>query len=202
MRPTNQVINHRRAVAMPQMPQMATMPAQMPSMKLSTETQPVEEVQATNESDLQTFMAVLNQNPDPRQVKKNAFANNSDYLPIQYLESLMDEIFNGLWNLKHKGTQFAGNTVTCDVEIEAFFPTEGVWITRAGSGSAMVQIDAQTGMFKQKSIEKAYGSALSMSFKNACKRFGNLFGRNLNREDEVHQYYKEAYGNTSKIVNQ
>jgi hypothetical protein len=147
------------------------------------------------------FLSVLSQIPDERQVRTNKFANNSEYLSISYIEGLLDAIFQGKWNLRHKGMQFILNSVVCDVELEVWYP-DGTLIVRAGSGSCQVQVDAQTGEFKPKSIEKAYAASLSMAFKNAAKRLGNIFGRMLNREDEVHQYYKEAYGNNSKIVNQ
>lgn len=150
--------------------------------------------------ELQNFLTILSQNPDQRHVKTNQYAQNSLYLPVQYLESMLDAIFNGKWNLRHKGTAFVGNAITCDVELEVFYP-DGTQIVRAGSGSSIVQVDAQTGEFKPKSVEKAYGSALSMAFKNSAKRLGNVFGRMLNREDEVISYYKENYSGTAQTLN-
>lgn len=157
-------------------------------------------IQGEISPELQSFLSVLSQNPDERHVKTNPYAQNSAYLPIQYLEGMLDAIFNGKWNLRHKGTQFVCNAITCDVELEVYYP-DGTQIVRAGSGSSIVQVDAQTGEFKPKSIEKAYASALSMAFKNSAKRLGNVFGRMLNREDEVISYYKENYGGTVQTVN-
>ncbi len=160
----------------------------------------VQIIQGEISPELQSFLSVLSQNPDERHIKTNPYAQNSAYLPIQYLEGMLDAIFSGKWNLRHKGTQFVGNAITCDVELEVYYP-DGTQIVRAGSGSSIVQVDAQTGEFKPKSIEKAYASSLSMAFKNSAKRLGNVFGRMLNREDEVISYYKENYGATVQTVN-
>lgn len=155
-------------------------------------------VQANFDPEMTAILSVLSQNPDGRQIRTNQYANNSEYLPIQYLEELLDKVF-GLWNLKHKQTQCIGNAICTDVELEV--NVGGTWIVRAGSGSCQVQIDPQTGEFKPKSIEKAYGASLSMAFKNAAKRLGNLFGRYLNR-DEVVDYYQNNYGvNNPKYPN-
>ncbi len=164
------------------------------------ETPSVQLIQGNNDPDQSTFLSVLSQNPDERQVKTNKYANNSEYLSISYIEALLDSIFQGKWNLRHKGTQFVMNSVVCDVELEVWFP-DGTQIVRAGSGSCQVQVDTQTGEFKPKSIEKAYTASLSMAFKNAAKRLGNVFGRMLNREDDVHSYYKENYGQTLNTAN-
>lgn len=150
-------------------------------------------IQTEIDPEIASFLSVLSQNPDERQIRTNQYANNSEYLPIQFLEELLDKVF-GLWNLKHKQTQCIGNAICTDVELEVC--VGGTWIVRAGSGSCQVQTDPQTGEFKPKSIEKAYGASLSMAFKNAAKRLGNLFGRNLNR-DEVVDYYQSNYGNNN-----
>jgi len=192
MNQRTQIVNQRRPVA----------PLVNPNGngKENIETQSVQIIQGNNDPEQSTFLSILSQNPDERQIRKNKWANDSDYLPIQYLEALLDSIFQGKWNLRHKGTQFVMNSVVCDVELEVLCP-DGTQIVRAGSGSCQVQVDAQTGEFKPKSIEKAYAGALSMSFKNAAKRLGNVFGRMLNRDDEVIDYYKSNYGQTLNNAN-
>jgi hypothetical protein len=203
MNPTNrQIVNQRRPVVPMVKPngQNSMVVNGNGNGKEIIETPTVQIIQGDVTPEMQTFLSVLSQNPDERQVRTNQYANNSEYLPIQYLEAMLDTIFNGKWNLRHKGTQFIGNAITCDVELEVYFP-DGTEIVRAGSGSSIVQVDAQTGEFKPKSVEKAYGSALSMAFKNSTKRLGNIFGRMLNREDEVIDYYKTNYAN-QKFVNQ
>jgi len=147
------------------------------------------------------FLNVLNQQPDPQQVKVNAFANNSHYLPIEYLESQLDIVFGGLWQLKHVGgVNFVGNSIAANVELRVFHPIAKIWLTRAGSGAVQIQLD-QNGFAKPKSVEKATGAALAMAEKNAIKKLGGLFGKYLNRGgDEVAEYYSYMYG--TKIVNQ
>lgn len=152
-------------------------------------------------SQLQDFLNILNQSPDPQQVKVNQYANNSRYLPIEYLESQLDLLFGGLWQLKHVGgVNFVGNSITANVELSIFHPVAKIWLSRAGSGAVQVQLD-QNGYAKPKSVEKAAGAALAMAEKNAIKKLGGVFGKYLNRGgDEVAEYYAYMYG--SKIINQ
>ena len=126
MNRANQFLNQRRQV----MPMVRTS-GQNPLVvngsgndngKEIVETPAVHIIQGDISPELQSFLSVLSQNPDERHVKTNPYAQNSAYLPIQYLESMLDAIFNGKWNLRHKGTQFVGNAITCDVELEVFFP--------------------------------------------------------------------------------
>jgi len=203
MNPTNrQIVNQRRPVV----PMVKT--NGQPSMIVAPNENNIKLVETTELTKiddvtvrLQEFLNVLNQQPDPQQVKVNAFANNSHYLPIEYLESQLDIVFGGLWQLKHVGgVNFVGNSITANVELRIFHPVAKVWLTRAGSGAVQIQLD-QNGLAKPKSVEKATGAALAMAEKNAIKKLGGLFGKYLNRGgDELAEYYVYMYG--TKIVNQ
>jgi hypothetical protein len=202
MNPNTQILNQRQ-----QMVPMVKPIGQTPMIAKPTgdENQAVE-TKAVQELDefttqLQDFLNVLNQKPDPKQIKVNAYANNSNYLPIEYLESQLDIVFGGLWQLKHVGgVSYVGNSLTANVELRVFHPVAKVWLTRAGSGAVQIQLDPN-GFAKPKSVEKGTGAALAMAEKNAIKKLGGLFGKYLNRGgDEVAEYYSFMYG--TKIVNQ
>ena len=203
MNPKTQILNQPMQPMMP----MVRPNGQVPMVVKPTEDNiKLVETKEMNEVDvvtarLQEFLIVLNQQPDPQQVKVNQFANNSHYLPIEYLESQLDLVFGGLWQLKHVGgVNFVGNSIAANVELRVFHPIAKVWLTRAGSGAVQIQLD-QNGYAKPKSVEKATGAALAMAEKNAIKKLGGLFGKYLNRGgDEVAEYYSFMYG--SKIVNQ
>ena len=121
MNQNKQILNHNR-----QQPMMPMMPMgnpnggqppigiiksngndnQVVASREFQQVQPVQQVQQVQQVDdfttqLQEFLNILNQQPDPQQVKINQFANNSSYLPIEYLESQLDIVFGGLWQLKH-----------------------------------------------------------------------------------------------------
>jgi hypothetical protein len=52
--------------------------------------------------DMQSFQkAYLQKDPNKAELKTNKFANNSQYLPISFLEMTLDEIFFGLWQTKN-----------------------------------------------------------------------------------------------------
>ena len=203
MNPKTQILNQPMQPMMP----MVRPNGQVPMVVKPTEDNiKLVETKEMNEVDevtarLPEFLIVLNQQPDPQQVKVNQFANNSHYLPIEYLESQLDLVFGGLWQLKHVGgVNFVGNSIAANVELRVFHPIAKVWLTRAGSGAVQIQLD-QNGYAKPKSVEKATGAALAMAEKNAIKKLGGLFGKYLNRGgDEVAEYYSFMYG--SKIVNQ
>lgn len=138
----------------------------------------------------------LSTKPPVSKVKKNPYANNSDYLPIGYLEQELDRLYQ-LWDLEIVSTYQFYNSIVMNVHLKVLHPTVKVWITRAGSGAAKIQLDKNTGQPLQSSIEKAAGAAKAMAFKNACKSLGRRFGRDLNRnfEDEFEAFYKD------KVIN-
>jgi len=202
METNKQIINHRQ----PMMPMVKPNGQNSMIVKPNGKNNQVIETTDIHQVDeftlqLQEFLNVLNQQPDPQQVKINQYANNSSYLPIEYLESQLDMVFGGLWQLKHVGgVNFVGNSITANVELLVFHPIAKIWLSRAGSGAVQIQLD-QNGYAKPKSVEKATGAALAMAEKNAIKKLGGLFGKYLNRGgDEVAEYYSFMY--STKIINQ
>jgi len=203
MNTNNQILNQRQPTMVPMVKPLGQPPMiAKPNGDENQEALPAE-VQTMDEFTikLQEFLNVLNQKPDPKQVKINPYSNNSNYLPIEYLESQLDMIFGGLWQLKHVGgVNYVGNSLTANVELRVYHPIAKVWLTRAGSGAVQIQLD-QNGYAKPKSVEKSTGAALAMAEKNAIKKLGGIFGKYLNKGgDEVAEYYAYMYG--SKIVNQ
>jgi hypothetical protein len=198
-----QILNQRQQPMLPMIKPNVQTPMIAKSNGNSDQEEQPKQIQVMGgfEAQLAEFLNVLNQNPDPQQIKVNAFANNSRYLPIEYLESQLDIVFGGLWQLKHVGgVNFMGNSISVDVELRVFHPVAKIWLTRAGSGAVQIQLD-QNGFAKPKSVERAVGAALAMAEKNAIKKLGGLFGKYLNRGgDEVAEYYSFMY--SSKIVNQ
>ena len=198
-----QILNQRQQPMLPMVKPNGQNPMITKPNGSSDQVVQTKEIQVLDDftAQLAEFLNVLNQNPDPQQIKINAFANNSRYLPIEYLESQLDIVFGGLWQLKHVGgVNFVGNSISVDVELRVFHPIAKIWLTRAGSGAVQIQLDPN-GFAKPKSVEKATGAALSMAEKNAIKKLGGLFGKYLNRGgDEVAEYYSFMY--STKIVNQ
>lgn len=133
------------------------------------------------------FKALLNQPPPAKWVKKNKWANNSLYLPIDKVEYLMDRIFRR-WRVEVLSVGHAFNGVYVTIRLHYFNPVTGQWESQDGVGADEMQVKAGTSPADLANINK---SALAMSIpkaktealKDATHHIGRIFGRDLNRED-------------------
>jgi len=134
---------------------------------------------------IEGFLGLMNHKPNRSAIKTNKFANNAQYLPIEYYEMKLDEIFLGLWRSRciGEGARVMGNAIIYDIEVDFFHPIYKQWLTRAGTGAVEIQLDAETKLVKGKALQKNAPAAKAEAFKNACKSIGRLFGRDLNRKD-------------------
>lgn len=126
----------------------------------------------------------LQQEPDPTEISKNS--DGSDFIPIGIIEPLLDELTDGDWstsNFKYS-TQVYGTTllISASVELSVRYkiktgePGFGVWDTvRRRISGAVTFTDATHG-----SNLNFAATALSECIKNAAKKLGPRFGRNLN----------------------
>jgi len=150
---------------------------------------------------LQGFQKLLQKAPDPKEIRKNKFANDSEYLPISFLEMTLDELFFGLWQTKNFHSRTVANEEVGDLEVWFFHPTAMTWLSRVGTASVMIQYEAEYEVIdgkKQKiktnitdiskkiinTLTKDYPHLKAECFRNACKSIGKAFGRDLNREFE------------------
>lgn len=139
---------------------------------------------------LQNFTALLNKAPDPKKVKINKNANNSKYLPISMVEAKLDQLFFGLWETKNFKWTREVNEMVGSLELSVYHPVIKEWITKNGVGAVPIQQEAKTPIADI--LAKKYKNALVKDFphmeaeciKNAAKKFGKVFGRDLNRDYE------------------
>lgn len=155
---------------------------------------------------------VLNREPAKEHIKINKFANNSNYLPISYIEQQLDLLFSHCWNIVDFKWQIVANEIVGSIELHCQHPENPNWIIkRVGSGAVMIQYEAQfeedamTGMpikdkygkpIKKKvditDISKKIPNTLVKDFphlkaaclRNAAQSLGKIFGRDLNRDAE------------------
>jgi len=132
------------------------------------------------------FLKKLSTPPKPTAIRKNEYAGNSKYLPIAYIESQLDRLFPGTWQIKNITYQQLLNAVIVTVDLLVKHPISGEWLTFVGiaasdvqtkKGSKILDADTISPQALQRDIPKVKAEAL----KNACKSLGNAFGRNLNR---------------------
>lgn len=142
----------------------------------------------------QNFQTLLHKTPKQEEVKSNAHANNSKYLPISFLEMTLDEMFFGLWQTKNYQTKVIANEIVGEIELAYFHPVHKVWISRIGAGGVQIQMISEKkggsgditdiGQKIKNTLTKDYPHLKAECFRNACLSIGKAFGRDLNREYE------------------
>jgi hypothetical protein len=159
---------------------------------------------------------LLNQPPPAAWIKKNKFAGDSEYLPIDKLEYLLTSIYQD-WFVKIKNVQLIGNSVEVTLTLfvkpiidelqEAIDTSEGDlktellkikhtrkredwYLSQDGTGAAAIQVDAGEKASAFDKI-KTYGVAIaapkaeSVAIGDAADKLGRIFGKDLNRKDQV-----------------
>lgn len=142
---------------------------------------------------LEKFQKMLNSKPKPSDIKINKLANNSKFIPIGVIEKTLDEIYSGLWKAEKFKYITVVNELVGDLELSTFHPVIQEWITRPGA--AAIPVTTKKGEdftdIKNKYINACVtviGHLKAECIKNAAKSFGEVFGRNLNREDDYASY--------------
>lgn len=141
---------------------------------------------------------LLNQQPPEKWVKVNKYANNSNYLPIDKVEFMLDRIFQQ-WRIEVIGYTQLFNAISCHVRVHYMSPIDGTWQFHDGVGASDVQVKAGSSPSELANINKnAVGMALpiakSYAIKDACHHLGKLFGKDLNRADAIP--FSGAYSST------
>jgi len=147
---------------------------------------------------LEGFNKMLNEEPDPSEVQVNKFAANSKYLPISFVQNLLDEFFVGLWETKNFTSQVVANEIIGSVTLRYFHPFAKAWIERTGSAAVMIQQSKDAditdiGAKIKNTLGKDYPHLLASCTASAARSIGKAFGRDLNRkfEDSYNPMYSD-----------
>ncbi|MBS1915704.1 MAG: hypothetical protein JST87_05465 [Bacteroidetes bacterium] len=132
---------------------------------------------------------LLNCAPKAEWVKENKFANNAKYLSIATVEYLLTSIFTK-WRVEIKSCQVVANSVVVAVRLFVLDPITGEWDWQDGIGASPIQTKqgAAATDFTQvttAAVQMAAPAAESYAFKDAAEKFGKIFGKDLNRKDEM-----------------
>lgn len=135
---------------------------------------------------LQKFMKLLHRQPTGNEVEPGRGPVPSRYLPISRVEMRLDELYFGMWELKHFQYQVFRNEVVGQLDLVVLHPVSNTWITRVGTAAcALWQPDPEkTDKQIRIHLEKAIPQLRSECVKNAARSLGKSFGRDLNREIE------------------
>jgi len=135
------------------------------------------------------FNLLLNQPPPSGWVLKHPFAKDVIYLSIQRVEILLTRIFQQ-WRVEVISYNQLFNSVSCHIRLHYINPVSGEWQYHDGLGAVGVQTDkgehaSNLSAIKQDAVMKALPAAKSYAIKDAAGHLGKLFGRDLNRKDDV-----------------
>lgn len=164
--------------------------------------------------DLESFQKLLNLTPPKNWVEEHPHVKNHLYIPISRTEMSLDEMFFGLWKTTNYETKIIGNEIAGSILLHVYHPILKEWLTRTGAAGVMIQYEAWETDEKGKRITgadgkwvrrknkptdidakilntvvKDYPHLLTECTKNAAKKFGKRFGRDLNREKQAGDYF-------------
>lgn len=132
---------------------------------------------------------ILNAEPKKEWIKDHPFVKNLKYLPIERVEYLLTMIFTK-WRVEVKEVKLLANSILTTVRVYVQDPITGEWDWQDGIGAMPIQIAKGSGATefdKMNTSAVQIGSPASESFaiKDACEKFGRIFGKDLNRKDNI-----------------
>ncbi len=138
--------------------------------------------------DMNDLNILLNQPPYEKWLREHPMAKTK-YIPIERIEWLLTKVFID-WRVEIKQVQVIANS--CVVMIRLHYrdvlTNEMLW--QDGVGAAPIQTDKGAGAtdfnhVKSDGVMKAAPAAESYAVKDAAEKIGKLFGKDLNRADQI-----------------
>lgn len=135
------------------------------------------------------FNILVNQPPKESWVKNHPFAKGVKYIPIERIEYLLTALFIR-WRVEVKTIQIIANSVAVTVRLHYQNVEDSEWSWQDGIGAAPIQTEKGSGAMdwnavKSDAVMKAAPAAESYAVKDAAEKIGKLFGKDLNRKDEI-----------------
>lgn len=140
---------------------------------------------------------VLRKDPPTEWIKKHPFANGVNYLPIGKVEHLLDVLFLE-WRIEVLSISQLAQSIVCVARVHYRNPISGDWSFHDGVGAVPLKTDkgfsaADLSHIKSDAVMTGAPAAKSFAIKDAAEHLGDLFGRNLNRDDDL--VFKNIYEN-------
>lgn len=132
---------------------------------------------------------ILNANPKKEWVREHPFVRNLLYLPIERVEYLLTMIFTK-WRVEIKEVKLIANSVIVTVRLHVQDPISGEWDYEDGIGAMPIQVSKGSGAtefdkMNSSAIQIGAPAAESFAIKDAAEKFGRIFGKDLNRKDDI-----------------
>lgn len=111
------------------------------------------------------------------------------YIPISTVEYILTAIFIK-WRFEIKEIKLVANAVVTVGRLHVQDPTTGEWDWQDGTGAIPLQTDAkkrpmEIDFIKNNAVTLAAPASESEAIKDAAHKFGKIFGKDLNRRDEM-----------------
>jgi hypothetical protein len=132
---------------------------------------------------------LLNQPPKSDWIKEHPFAKGVKYIPIGRIEFLLTRLFIK-WRIEVKSIQTIANSCVVTVRLHYQNIEDNEWSWQDGIGAAPIQTEKDAGAMdwnkvRTDSVMKAAPAAESYAVKDAAEKIGKIFGKDLNRKDEI-----------------
>ena len=110
-------------------------------------------------------------------------------MPIERIEFLLTAIFTK-WRVEIKDAKIVANSFVTTVRLHYLDPVTCQWDWQDGIGASPLQTDSGAGAIdfnkiKSAAVMMAAPAAESYAVKDAAEKLGKLFGKDLNRKDEL-----------------
>jgi hypothetical protein len=132
---------------------------------------------------------LLNQPPKPEWIKKHPLVKGVKYIPIERIEYLLTRLFIK-WRVEVKTIQIIANSCVVTVRLHYQNIEDNEWSWQDGIGAAPIQTEKDAGAMewdkvRTDSVMKCAPAAESYAVKDAAEKIGKIFGKDLNRKDEI-----------------
>ena len=132
---------------------------------------------------------LLNQPPNPKWIKDHPFSKGVKYIPIQKIEYLLTRLFLK-WRVEVKQIQTIANSCVVTIRLHYQNIENNEWSWQDGIGATPIQTEKDAGAMewdkvRTDSVMKAAPAAETYAVKDAAEKIGNLFGKDLNRKEDI-----------------
>jgi hypothetical protein len=144
------------------------------------------------------LMVLLNQDPPKSWLSQHPMVKTKNdkgdtvpavYLPINRVEYLLSRIF-GKWWVEVRSVAVIANSACVTVRVYVVNPITKETEWNDGVGASPIQTEKGAGAMdwnqaKSAGVQMALPSAESYAIKDACEKWGKLFGKDLNRKESI-----------------
>lgn len=131
---------------------------------------------------------LLNQPPKNEWLKVHPMVK-TQYIPIERIEWLLTNVFVKWW-VEIRTVQLIANSIVITIRLFYKNPLSDEILCQDGIGASPLQTDKGCGAtdfnaIKSSSVQIASPAAESYAVKDAAEKIGKLFGKDLNRADQI-----------------